>query len=72
MIDASATTTNFNQAVTATTNQSAKRKSSILIQAAPVSINKVKGSTAYRVSNMRMSPLNKFLKDSVPQSSAKH
>ena len=79
VIDASATTTSFNAQVSA--NQGHKRKNSILISSGPTNNLKLKGSSGgYRVSNVRMSPLNKFLKDAIPvtasskpkRTSAKH
>ena len=82
VIDASATTTSFNAQVS-TNHQSShhKRKNSILISSGPTNNLKLKGSSGgYRVSNVRMSPLNKFLKDAIPvtasskpkRTSAKH
>lgn len=60
VIDASATTTSFNQQFSATQGQ--KRKNSVLIQPAPINL-KLKGTSGNRAVNMRMSPLNKFLQN---------
>lgn len=64
VIDASATTTSFQNHASA--NQASKRKTQILIPNTPGPI-RIKGQSGYRVNNVRMSPLNKFIKESLPQ-----
>ena len=66
VIDASATTTSFNAIHSVNQTGGGKRKSSILIHSGPVNFKLKQGSSGNRVSNVRMSPLNKFIKDSVP------
>ena len=67
VIDASATTAGF---TAPPGSQGAKRKNSILLYGGNVT-GKGKTSGGHRVSNPRMSPLNKFLKDAMPSSKVK-